>query len=86
MTQAELTDQPAWGPDGQLLDASRITWYNDPDDPHPIQSVSGPSGEQEGNVLMACLHWQIHSCQVKSVNAHANPYHCWYSTHRGHCC
>ena len=69
MTQAELADQPAWGPDGQLLDASKITWYNDPDDPHPIQSVSGV---QEGNVLIASLHLAtIHSCQVESVNAHA---------------
>src|SRR5712675_1583371 len=69
MTQAELADQPGWGPDGQLLDASKITWYNDPDDPHPIQSVSGV---QEGNVLIASLHLAtIHSCQVESVNAHA---------------
>jgi len=37
MTQAASADQPALGPDGQLLDASSITWYNDPDDPHPIQ-------------------------------------------------
>lgn len=40
MTQAESADQPARGPDGQLLDASKITWYNDPDDAHPIQSTS----------------------------------------------
>ena len=40
MTQAESADQPALGPDGQLLDASKITWYNDPDDSHPIQSAS----------------------------------------------
>lgn len=30
-------DQPALGLDGQLLDASKIIWYNDPDDDHPIQ-------------------------------------------------
>ena len=35
--QAESADQPALGANGQLLDASKITWYNDPDDPQPIQ-------------------------------------------------
>jgi hypothetical protein len=51
MAQVESADQPALGPDGQLLDASRITWYNDPDDPHPIQSTSTSSRVQEGKVL-----------------------------------
>ncbi|KAF8472376.1 hypothetical protein DFH94DRAFT_696155 [Russula ochroleuca] len=32
-----MTDQAALGPDGQLLDASKIAWFNDPDDPKPIQ-------------------------------------------------
>jgi hypothetical protein len=32
-----MADQPALGLDGQLLDASKIIWYNDPDDDHPIQ-------------------------------------------------
>ena len=45
MTQAELADQPALGPDRQLLDASKITWHHDPDDPHPIQSTSGVQGQ-----------------------------------------
>ncbi len=40
MTQAESADQLAVGPNGQLLNASKIAWYNDPDDPHPIQSTS----------------------------------------------
>jgi hypothetical protein len=36
-----MTDsQPALGPDGQLLDTSKIEWYNDPDDAHPIQPTS----------------------------------------------
>ena len=50
MTQAE-SDQPALGPDGQLLDASKIAWYNDPDDPHPIQPISITSEVQEGEAL-----------------------------------
>ena len=33
-------DQPAVGPDGQLLNASKIKWYNDPDDAQPIQPTS----------------------------------------------
>ncbi|KAF8460448.1 hypothetical protein DFH94DRAFT_678468 [Russula ochroleuca] len=32
-----MTDQAALGPDGQLLDTSKIAWFNDPDDPKPIQ-------------------------------------------------
>jgi len=35
-----MADQPALGPNGQLLDASKIVWYNDPDDDHPIQPIS----------------------------------------------
>jgi hypothetical protein len=48
MNQADPADQPARGPDGQLLDASEIPWYNDPDDPNPIQSKSSSSRVQEG--------------------------------------
>jgi len=32
-----MADQPALGPDGHLLDATDIEWYNDPDDAQPIQ-------------------------------------------------
>jgi hypothetical protein len=35
-----MADQPALGPNGQLLDASKIVWYNDPDDDRPIQPTS----------------------------------------------
>jgi len=35
-----MAEQPAVGPDGQLLNASKIKWYNDPDDVHPIQPTS----------------------------------------------
>jgi hypothetical protein len=35
-----MADQPARGPDGQLLDASKLMWYNDADDAHPIQPTS----------------------------------------------
>ena len=30
------SDNCAVGPDGQLLDTSKITWYNDPDDDMPM--------------------------------------------------
>ncbi|KAK6981295.1 hypothetical protein R3P38DRAFT_3376237 [Favolaschia claudopus] len=33
------TDQCAVGPDGQLLDASKIVFYNDPDDANPLPPV-----------------------------------------------
>jgi hypothetical protein len=62
VTQAE-SDQPALGPDGQLLDASKITWHHDLDDPHPIQSTSGV---QEGGVFhVSHFSDNSFSCQVK---------------------
>jgi hypothetical protein len=46
MSQSTSADRPALGPDGQLLDASKIVWFNDPDDPHPMQPMSTvPEGE-----------------------------------------
>lgn len=35
-----MTDQPARGPDGQLLDASKIIWFNDADDSLAIRPGS----------------------------------------------
>jgi hypothetical protein len=35
-----MADQSAVGPDGQLLDMSKIQWYNDLDDAQPIQPTS----------------------------------------------
>jgi hypothetical protein len=47
---ADMTDQPARGPDGQLLDASKMTWHYDPDDTHPIQPIepSDPTSSVQG--------------------------------------
>ena len=39
-----MADQPALGPDGRLLDATEIEWYNDPDDTQPIQPTSCMQG------------------------------------------
>lgn len=36
-----MTDQPARGQDGQLLDASQIQWYYDADDSHSMQDATG---------------------------------------------
>jgi hypothetical protein len=48
----DQADSCALGPDGNLLDASEIPWYNDPDDPHPIPPLSTvESTVQEGNVV-----------------------------------
>ncbi|KAI0280551.1 hypothetical protein BC826DRAFT_975242 [Russula brevipes] len=47
-----MADQPALGQDGQLLDATEIEWYHDPDDARPIP----PSSHlQEGGRLAAAL-------------------------------
>jgi hypothetical protein len=82
MTQAESADQPAVGPDGQLLDASKIAWYNDPDDPHPIQSTSKV---QEGalNFIMfpATTHFLVWLSWSMLL---PNPCHGWYTTCRNY--
>ena len=44
-----MADQPARGPDGQLLDASKIQRYHDRDDAHPIQQAA--SEAQRGIVV-----------------------------------
>jgi hypothetical protein len=49
-----MTDQCALGPDGKLLDASKIPWYDDPDDPQPIQ----PTPVVQGNKVL-CLFSSI---------------------------
>ena len=46
MAQAESADQPALGPDGQLRDASELTWHHDPADPNPIQPTSSSCGQR----------------------------------------
>ena len=51
-TLSSMADQPALRPDGQLRDASEITWYNDSDDAHPIQPTSRM---QEGASLLFCI-------------------------------
>jgi hypothetical protein len=53
-----MTDQPALGPDGQLLDASKIEWYNDPDDTHPIQPLLATSDAQHGT-FFNCINSQV---------------------------
>ncbi|EDR07045.1 uncharacterized protein LACBIDRAFT_299348 [Laccaria bicolor S238N-H82] len=46
------SDQCARGPNGELLDASQIQWFNDPDDIHPI-SNSAPSKESRQRPVRA---------------------------------
>lgn len=50
-----MTDQPALGPDGRLLDASKIVWFNDPDDPHPIQ----PTSDAQRGMVFKCINPQV---------------------------
>ncbi len=40
----DMADQCALGPDGWLLDATEIKWYNNPNDTQPIQPTSGMQG------------------------------------------
>jgi hypothetical protein len=46
-----LMSQSALGPDGQLLDASEIEWYNDTDDVHPIQVPPTPNIQTGAEVI-----------------------------------
>ncbi len=39
-----MANQPALGPDGRLLDVSKIKWFNNPDDAQPIQPISCMQG------------------------------------------
>ena len=53
-----MADQPALGPNGHLLDASKIIWYNDPDDNQPIQPG------QHGIILNSFILSQIFIFQL----------------------
>jgi hypothetical protein len=50
-----MADQPALGPDGQLLDATEIEWYNDPNDAQPIQAIQPASCMQGATFLHITL-------------------------------
>ena len=39
-----MEDQPALRQDGELLNASQIEWFHDPDDPHPMRPIAIPQG------------------------------------------
>jgi hypothetical protein len=43
---AMASDNCALGPDGKLLDASKIPWFNDPDDDEPMASATTSSTNQ----------------------------------------
>jgi len=63
-----LADQPTIGPDGQLLDASKIEWYNDPDDAHPIQLTSDMRQGLFLNHLHLKIVAKVFTCCVRSVH------------------
>jgi hypothetical protein len=74
---ADQPDQPALGPNGQLLDATEIEWYNDPDDPRPIQPTpSGSTGARSpdfglGGLLLIHFFGQV-SAHVQSEQLQAH--------------
>jgi hypothetical protein len=55
-----MVDQPALGPDGQLLGASKIVWFNDPDDDHPIQPTSNMHHGTVTNLLVTSERFIYH--------------------------
>jgi hypothetical protein len=74
---ADQPDQPALGPNGQLLDATEIEWHNDPDDPRPIQPApSGSTGARSpdfglGGLLLIHSFGQV-SAHVQSEQLQAH--------------
>ena len=48
-------DNCAVGPDGQLLDASKITWYNDPDDDTPMAPTTTLPSTVQGRPSVTTL-------------------------------
>ena len=57
------SDQCALGPDGQLLNISKIVWHNDPDDAQPIQ----PMSSMEGAVFLLITLGTIIQCSIRST-------------------
>ena len=49
------SDNCAVGPDGQLLDASKITWYNDPDDDMPMAPTTTLPSTVQGRPSVTTL-------------------------------
>jgi hypothetical protein len=54
------TSQCAVGPDGELLDASKIDWYHDPDDDCPLPSVSSAVPVTPGSSAVTSSDPKIH--------------------------
>jgi hypothetical protein len=53
-----MTDQCAIGPDGQLLDASEIKFFNNPDDSTPLPPIppDGVNIQAGEGMLLLCWH------------------------------
>ncbi|KAI0000617.1 hypothetical protein BJV74DRAFT_794312 [Russula compacta] len=69
---AESADQPALGLDGQLLDALKITWHYDPNDPHLIQPSDPMSGIQAIAAKKLNKYGSSCHCFIKPCNAKAS--------------
>ncbi|KAK7025717.1 HAT family dimerization domain-containing protein [Favolaschia claudopus] len=62
------TDQCAIGADGQLLDASKITFYNDPDDPNPLPAVKLNSTATGGQATQITQFFRKASSRLTDPN------------------
>ncbi|KAJ7220391.1 hypothetical protein C8J57DRAFT_1018668, partial [Mycena rebaudengoi] len=56
--------------DGSLLDASKITWYNDADDDHPVAGLS--SGKAPSTTPLAPIFTGLALCKVAGAR-HSSP-------------
>lgn len=65
------SDQCAVGPDGQLLPASQIQWFHDPDDPMPLAQPACPSALLEVPTP-SMLHRSHSSLSLASSASSAN--------------
>jgi hypothetical protein len=63
-----MMDQLAIGPDGQLVDVSKIEWYNDPDDAHPIPPTSDLRQGLFLNIFNSTIAVNMFTCCVSSTH------------------
>ena len=68
-----MADQPALGPDGQLLDTSKIMWYNNPDDDHPIQPTPDTHHGTVFNLLSLLRDLSVIIIQVTALKVQCRP-------------
>ena len=64
-----MADQCALGQDGQLLNATEIKWYNNPDNAQPIEPTSSMQGVM---FYILLVFWDTTNTVFCQVNTHVH--------------